>query len=407
MGSDLYTYENQAVEPVAKNGALSGKRIAIQPNISVRGWPAAAGSRALEGFVALEDATIITRLKDAGASVIGSSRMSELGFGLAGETLGDVFSTGEADIGIATDTMGEARLVAAARGMFGFKPSYGIVSRFGLIGLVPSMECHGVMAKDLDDIITTMEAMAGRDEKDYSMSDEVCPDFASARQSLKASLTAGVAKECLKTLDGKELSAFQTGLTRLEQAGFTLREVDFADHDLFRVAHNVIASVEASSAAGKYDGVRYGHRSFSGKNWNDMYLNTRGESFGPLMKAFLFQGAYFQFENYEAFENACRIRNRLVRTAARVFEGIDMLALPTRRFRGNSAQPETIDDIYDVCTLTLAANITGQPALHVPLLAEDGEGDIGMQLVAARLDDARLLSVGVKLSSFLREGKTA
>lgn len=407
MGSDLYTFKDQTAEPAAKGGTLAGKRIVIQPNISVRGWPTTAGSLALDGFMALEDATVITRLKKAGASVIGSSRMSELGFGLAGETMGEVLSSNEADIGLATDTMGEARLIASGHGLFGFKPSYGIVSRFGLIGLVPSMESYGVVAKDPNDMINTMSAIAGRDGVDVSMSDEDFPEFSAARQPSGSSLTVGIVKECLQILNEKEREAFRAGLAKLEGAGITLREVELADYDLLPVVHNVIASVEASSAAGKYDGVRYGHRSSSGKNWNDMYLNTRGEAFGSLIKAFLFQGAYFQFENYASFENACRIRNRLVRTVDGLFDQVDLLALPTERFDAKRVQPETISEVYNVFLLTLAANVTGLPALHVPSLAGDGEADRGMQLVGPRLGDARVLSVGVTLSSLPAKGETA
>lgn len=405
MESDLYTYRNQAAEPASKGGALAGKRIVIQPNMSVRGWPTTAGSLALSGFAALDDATVITRLKDAGASFVGSSRMSELGFGLANDTIGEVLGSSEADIALVTDTMGEARLVAAACGMFGFKPSYGIVSRSGLIGLVPSMECYGVVAKDPDDIVNVMTTITGSDEKDVSMSGEAFPDFIAARQQAHNLLTIGVVKECLGALDDKEAAPFRARLAALENAGIPLREVSLADYDLFQTVHNVIASVEASSAAGKYDGVRYGHRSSSGKNWNDMYLNTRGEAFRPLVKAFLFQGAYFQFEDYSAFEDACRIRGRLVKACASLFEGIDLLAFPTRRYGKDGNPPATVNHVYDACAWTLAANVTGQPALQVPSFPIDNDGERGMQLVAAHLDDARLLAAGVKLSSLLQRGR--
>lgn len=405
MGSDLYTFKDNGAEPLVKGGTLEAKRIAIQANMSVRDWPTTAGSLALQGFVALEDATVITRLRNAGGCVIGSSRSSELGFGLAGQTMGELLSSSEADIGLVTDTMGEARLIASDHGMFGFKPSYGTVSRFGLVGLVPSMESYGVVAKDPYHIIDVMSVIGGRDGMDVSMSDGEFPDFSAARQPSGPSLTVGVVKECLKGLDENELVAFKGGLATLERAGISLREVGLADYDLFHVVHNVIASVEASSSAGKYDGVRYGHRSSSGKNWNDMYLNSRGESFGPLIKPFLFQGAYFQFENYEAFENACRIRNRLVGAVAGLFDQVDLLVFPTRRFAPKTAQQETVSQVYDSGAFTLAANVTGEPALHVPSVAVAPEGDLGMQLVGRRLDDARLLSVGVTLASLLAEGR--
>jgi aspartyl-tRNA(Asn)/glutamyl-tRNA(Gln) amidotransferase subunit A len=367
--------------------------------MSVRGWLCDAGSLALDGFVAVEDATVVTRLRNAGAKLVGSSRMSELGFGLAGDTATPVLSAGEADIALVTDTMGEARVAAAGSGVFGFKPSFGTVSRFGLIGLVPSMECYGILGKRLEDIIDTLSVIAGKDNDDPLMPDEAFTAFTAVREPLKLPCTAGVVKECLDLLDDRERRACSTGLARLEEAGLTLREVSHSDFNLFRVVHNVVASVEASSSAGKYDGVRYGHRSSSGKNWNEMYLNSRGESFGALIKTFLFQGAYFQFENYPAFENACRNRRRLVRATNDLFGDVDLLVCPTRRLEHDAARAATINQIYDAFSLTLPANVTGQPSLHVPSLALHSGADIGVQLIGLRLEDTRLFSIGMKLSA--------
>jgi aspartyl-tRNA(Asn)/glutamyl-tRNA(Gln) amidotransferase subunit A len=407
MVSEIYTHKNTSPNSFANDGLLSGKRVVIQPNMSVRGWLCDAGSLALKGFVALEDATTVTRMRNAGVELVGSSRMSELGFGLAGDTATRILSGGEADIALVTDTMGEARVAAAGFGIFGFKPSFGIVSRFGLVGLVPSMECYGILGKRLEDMIDTLSVISGKDKDDPSMPDEGFPDFTAARKPLKMPCTAGVVKECFDILQDRERKAFRTGLARLEEAGLTIREVNLSDFDLFRVVHNIVASVEASSSAGKYDGVRYGHRSSSGKNWNDMYLNSRGESFGSLIKTFLYQGAYFQFENYPAFENACRNRRRLVRAVVDLLGHVDLLVFPTMRLDHDAEKAATINHIYDAFLLTLPANVTGQPSLHVPSLALHSEVDIGVQLIGLRLEDPRLLSIGLKLSSTAQGGGAA
>jgi aspartyl-tRNA(Asn)/glutamyl-tRNA(Gln) amidotransferase subunit A len=401
MVSEIYTYRNNMPDLPVNNGPLSGKRVVVQPNMSVRRWITDASSMALEGFIALDDATVIARLRNAGAVLIGSSRMSELGFGLFGDTGARALSSGEADIALITDTMGEARAAASASGVFGFKPSFGIVSRFGLTGLVPSMECYGIMAQKLEDIIDAVGIIAGKDENDFSMSDEIFPDFAAVGKPLKMPCTLGVLKECLNILDEREMKAFRAGLARLEEAGFAVQETSLEAFHLSRGVHNVIASVEASSSAGKYDSVRYGHRCSAAKNWNDMYLNSRGESFGTLIKTFLYQGAYFQFENFHSFENACRIRRRLVRDTVSLFEHIDVLAFPVRRLQHDAAHAVTVNDTYDAFLLTLPANITGQPSLQIPFVAVDSGVDLGLQLTGLRLDDARLLSVGLKLSSIL------
>lgn len=397
--SETYTYRNNSPDTPTAGLPLAGTRLVVQPNISIRGWLCNAGSRALDGFVALQDATVITRLKSAGVSLIGSSQMNELGFGLAGETAIQALCRGEADIALVTDTMGEARCAAAGAGLFGFKPSFGIVSRFGLIGLVPSMECSGLVARNPGGIIDTVAAVAGKDAHDPSMPDEAPPDFAVARQAIKGSYSAGVVKECLDLLNETEVRAFRAGLARLKAAGAEIREVNLPDYNLFRAVHQVVASVEASSSAGKYDSVRYGHRSPSGKNWNEMYLSSRGESFNSLIKTFLFQGAYFQFEDYTAFENACRIRNRLVQTCSGILGKVDFLVFPTRRIDHDPACAATIDDIYDAFLLTLPANVAGYPSVHVPSCAIDSKVDIGLQIMGKRRDDARLLSVAVGLAS--------
>ena len=396
---DIFTYKNTSQQEPAKGGLLAGKRVVIQPNMCASGWLTDAGSRALEGFIALEDATVVARLRGAGAQLAGSARMGELGFGLKGDTGAQAVAAGEADIALFTDTMGEARVAAAAYGLFAFKASFGVISRFGLAGLVPSMESWGVVARGPEDIIAVMRAVAGKDGSDPSMPDEEPPDLSDIGSRPVKGRTAGVIKECLDGLSVEEMRLFQAGLERLEKADLTVKEVSLKDFGLFRAVHNVIGSVEASSSAGKYDGVRYGHRAASAKNWNEMYLNTRGESFGTLIKEYLFQGAYFQFEDYRAFENACRIRGRLVRGMAIAMENIDVLVLPTRRLAHDAAGASTVKETYDAFSLTLYANVAGQPSLHVPSFARGPEGDMGIQLTVPRLADARLLSVGMELSS--------
>ena len=402
MTDEIYTHKDISHNSALQRGTLAGKKIVIQPNMSVLGWPTDAGSRALEGYVALEDATVVTRLRNAGATLIGSARMSELGFGLKGDTLAEACSIDGASVGLITDTMGEARIAAAVSGMFGFKPSFGIISRLGMIGLVPSMECCGIVGSQLEEVIAVIGVIAGSDENDFSMADEPLPDFDEAMKPLRMPCIVGVIEELREMLSEREEAAFKTGLSKLESEGFQIRELCLEDFKLFQPVHNVIGSVEASSSAGKYDGVRYGHRSASGKNWNEMYLNTRGESFGTLIKTYLFQGAYFQFENYPSFEDACRIRGRLVRQMSSLLETVDVVALPTRRLIPNAANSDTIKETYEAFSLTLPANVTGQPSLSIPFIAGDSGVDIGLQVLGAHKDDARLLAIGLKLSSIFK-----
>jgi aspartyl-tRNA(Asn)/glutamyl-tRNA(Gln) amidotransferase subunit A len=159
---ELYTYKNDTPDSrPAASGPLSGKRVLVQPTMSVRGWLCNADSRALAGYTPLTDATVVARLIEAGAVLTGSSRMGELGFGLGANTTAALMADAQADVALVCDTLGEARLAAAGAGLFGFKPSYGRISRSGLIGLVPSMECCGFVAADPADILAVLGAIAG------------------------------------------------------------------------------------------------------------------------------------------------------------------------------------------------------------------------------------------------------
>lgn len=401
MQEKLFTYMDSSPSTGLNDGLLGEISIAVQPNMSVRGWPIEAGSRALEGFTAIYDATVIERLKQVGANIKGSICMSELGFGLAGDTGAMVLNTGEVDSVLITDTMGEARMAACMAGVVGFKPSYGIVSRFGLIGLVPSMECFGILAKNLDDIAKVMSVVVGNDSRDLSMPEfgaglEI-PNFSQVFEADEPIRTCGIIKECLEILEKDESRAFDAAISRLVKSGFQIREARLKDFDLARIVHNVIGSVEASSSAGKYDGVRYGHRTNTAKNWNEMYMNSRAESFGLLVKNYLFQGAYFQYENYDAFIDAARIRTRLLTQTEAALEGLDVLMLPTRHAAFDPFSACTINTVYDVFSWTLLSNITGHPAITLPGMVTFGDVDLGLQLIGSRFQDARLLSTAARL----------
>lgn len=401
MQEKLFTYMDSSPSTGLNDGLLGEISIAVQPNMSVRGWPIEAGSRALEGFTAIYDATVIERLKQAGANIKGSICMSELGFGLAGDTGTMVLNTGEVDSVLITDAMGEARMAACMAGVVGFKPSYGIVSRFGLIGLVPSMECFGILAKNLDDIAKVMSVVLGNDSRDLSMPEfgaglEI-PNFSQVFEADEPIRTCGIIKECLEILEKDESRAFDAAISRLVKSGFQIREARLKDFDLARIVHNVIGSVEASSSAGKYDGVRYGHRTNTAKNWNEMYMNSRAESFGLLVKNYLFQGAYFQYENYDAFIDAARIRTRLLAQTEAALEGLDVLMLPTRHAAFDPFSACTINTVYDVFSWTLLSNITGHPAITLPGMVTFGDVDLGLQLIGSRFQDARLLSTAARL----------
>jgi aspartyl-tRNA(Asn)/glutamyl-tRNA(Gln) amidotransferase subunit A len=369
-------------------------RVAIQPNMSCQGWPATAGSMALENYIALEDATAIRLLRQAGARIVGITHMSELGFGLVGDTGSRAVTENLSDVVLITDNMGEARVAASRAGLPGFKPSYGIVSRRGLIGLVPSMECWGLLAREISDFRSVMRAICVRDDQDFSMIGDALPDFNASRSFNETLRVIGVEEGYEKRLTKSEKVAWQMALSAMEKAGCQIKTFNMADATLFSSVHHIVGAVEASSSAGKYDGVRYGHRTSKAGNWNEMYLKSRGESFGTLIKSYLFQGAYFQFDNYAAFENACRIRGRLLDQTMKAFTHVDWMASLAIRENWDACEVSNIEDIYEAFSFTAPANVTGLPALQLPGIALCGHMDFGLQILGRPLSDPALLAIG-------------
>jgi aspartyl-tRNA(Asn)/glutamyl-tRNA(Gln) amidotransferase subunit A len=397
---NVFFYRNPK-DDAPRNGPLSGLRIAVQSAISVAGWPTDAGSPALTDFVALENATVVDRLREAGAVLCGSTRPSEFGFGLRGSKAGVAVHERSADVELVLDMMGESRLAASRAAVCGFKPSYGLVSRYGLVGLVPSMEACGLLSGNLHDIRETLRAVAGPDERDFSLPDEKSPDFSLSEIDPRET-TVGVIREVLSALPAAEEKMLRSSVDEVGKAGFSVRECSFPEFPLFQLVVKIVGSVEASSSAGRYDSVRYGQRARGAKNWNDMYLLSRGAAFGPLLKSCLFQGAFFQFERYDAYEDACRIRARLVKEMQRVASQADFLVCPTVNPCGSDA-PASLAETYAQFIYTAFANVTGQPALHLP--QSSGALQPGLQIVGPRLSDARLLALGEYLLRIGQGGK--
>lgn len=395
----IFFYQNPEQSAGSGKGALQKLKVTVQPNIFVKGWPTEAGSAALAGFKALEDAAVVERLSGAGAVLIGSTAMSEFGFGLKGSQAGCALGKKSADVELMLDMAGEARLAAAREGVCGFKPSYGLISRIGLVGLIPSMESCGILAHDIKSVRDVLETIAGPDERDFSLPDEKMPDF-SAQDIEPAKTTLGIIPEVVNGLPSDQREAFAKICDALKKDGFQIKELSFPDFSHFLLVHQIIGSVEASSCAGRYDSVRYGQRVPGAKNWNEMYLQSRGAAFGTLLKSYLFQGAFFQFEKYDAYDDACRIRARLVKEMQTVAGQADALILPTVNPAAD-LQKDSLADLYAQFAYTAFANVTGRPALHIP-----GANGAGVQLSAKRLNDGRLLSLGQYLLSHRQGGKS-
>lgn len=388
----VFFYRNTG-KAASSHGALQKIKIALQPNISVAGWPTQAGSNALAGFHALENAAVAERMISEGGELIGYTRMSEFGFGLKDSMAGAALQKKAADAELVLDLAGESRMAAARAGVCGFKPSYGLVSRFGLAGLIPSMETIGILSAQIKNIRAILQAIAGPDERDSSLPDEKTPELKPVKIDPKKT-TLGVIKDILKEMPAKERESFDRKLNEFKKPGFSITELDFPDFCQFLAVHKIVGSVEASSCAGRYDSVRYGKREPGAKNWNEMYLASRGAAFGTLLKSYLIQGAYFQFESYAAYENACRLRARLVNQMKNLTDQANFLILPAEN-KAASENPATLAETYAQFIYTAFANVTGQPVLFLP----DKSG-IGFQFTTARLGDGQLLSLAEYLAGY-------
>jgi aspartyl-tRNA(Asn)/glutamyl-tRNA(Gln) amidotransferase subunit A len=400
MNSNIFSFYEA---PAAKE-RQNRLRVAIQPNMSCQGWPATSGSIALENYTALEDATVIRLLKQNGSKVVGSTHMSEFGLGLIGHTGSLAVLEDFADIALITDYIGEVRVAAACAGLIGFKPTYGIISRVGLIGLIPSMECWGILGRKVSEIRTVIKAICAGDENDFSMTGETLPDFNTGNSFNEAPRVIGVAKDYQNNLSKAERAAWEKVLSATEKTGIKIKEIKPIDAALCSSVHNVIGAVEASSSAGKFDGVRYGHRTSRAGNWNEMYLKSRGESFGTLIKTYLFQGAYFQFENYTAFENACRIRGDLLDEIMEILAQADWIASLTICEKKDAYKALNIEDIYKAFFFTAPSNVLGLPTIQIPGIAIDGNLDFGLQITGRPMSDPELLALGEYLGSKKKGG---
>lgn len=364
--------------------------ILVSPSISVRGCPAGPLSPALEGYTPPEDAAAVRLLRAAGADIAGTPKSAELAFGLAGDTAARTLKETGAAAALTLDTIGETRLAAASSVLVGCKPSWGIFSRSGVIGLVPSMECVGVIAENVAAVREIAALLAVPDPDDFSMLQKDLPDFAGSVPLARPPIL-GLVRECLS-----DLPPGAAGL--LEDRGCEVKEVSLPGYGLFPLVHKIVGSVEASSAAGNYDGVRFGRRAGGGENWNEMYLRTRGEVFSPVIKSYLFGGAYFQFRDYGAFENAARIRRRLAGETGKLFGEVDFLVLPALRPGRDPARAGTVGEIYGAFAHTLPASVLGLPAVTLPGLALAGGRDLGLQFLGPPLGDAQLLEFAVRLA---------
>jgi aspartyl-tRNA(Asn)/glutamyl-tRNA(Gln) amidotransferase subunit A len=402
-------------------GLLTGLPIAHKDIFCTTGVKTSCGSRMLDNFIAPYDATIVERLANAGAVMLGKTNMDEFAMGSSNETsfYGPVRNPWDTKLvpggssggsaaavaarlasgATATDTGGSIRQPAALTGITGLKPTYGRVSRYGMIAFASSLDQAGTLSKTAEDAALLLEAMAGYDERDSTSLDEPVPRYSQLVNEPWDDVTIGVPENFFdKGLDAANAAAVRAALAELEKLGARLKSIELTHLHHSVPAYYVVAPAEASSNLSRFDGVRFGHRAklAAGDDLTTFYMRNRGEGFGAEVKRRILTGTYVLSAGYydAYYLQAQKVRTLISDDFTRAFRDVDLVAGPTTPSPAFGIGQKTsnpiemyLNDIY-----TIAANLAGLPAISVPC-GFVRDLPIGLQLVAPPLAEARLLKV--------------
>jgi len=400
-------------------GPLTGVPIVHKDLFCTRGVRTTCGSRMLDDFVAPYDATVVARLKRAGAIMLGKTNMDEFAMGSSNETsfYGPVRnpwdlqlvpggSSGGSAAAVAarlvpgatgTDTGGSIRQPAALCGITGIKPTYGRVSRFGMVAFASSLDQAGAFSATAADAALLLREMAGFDPNDSTSVDVPVPDYVAALEEPLAGLKIGLLREFFeKGLDAENERRVREALKVYEGLGAKLTEVSLPNLPLSVPVYYVVAPAECSSNLARYDGVRFGHRCENPKDLNDMYRRSRGEGFGAEVKRRIMTGTYVLSAGYydAYYLKAQRVRALINADFINAFKQVDVLMGPTTptpafAIGAKTSDPITmyLNDIY-----TIGANLAGLPAISVPCGFVQGL-PVGLQIVGPHFSEARVLNV--------------
>jgi len=401
-------------------GPLAGVPIALKDNLCTTGIRTTASSKILEHFVPPYDATVTARLNAAGAVVVGKTNCDEFAMGSSNENsaFGPVknpwsadrtpggssggsaaaVAAGLAPIALGSDTGGSIRQPASFCGIVGLKPTYGRVSRYGLLAFASSLDQIGPMTRTAADAALTMNVIAGHDGADATSSAASVPDFTSALTGNVKGLRVGVPRTFVSNgVEAPVLEAFETALSVLRDAGATLVDIDLPNAPSGIPVYYLVCTAEASSNLARYDGVRFGHRATlgSGDTLHTMYSRSRSEGFGPEVKRRIMLGTYVLSAGYynAYYLKAQQVRTLLRRDYDEAFRSVDVIAMPTSPTPPFRLGEKTADPLQMYLTdiFTVSANLVGLPAISVPCGFDAQCLPIGLQLTGRMYDEATIL----------------
>jgi len=417
-------------DPVAR--PLLGVPVAIKDNLCTRGVPTSAGSRVLQHFVPPFDATVVSRLRAAGAIVLGKTNCDEFAMGSSNENsaFGPVRNPWALDripggssggsaaavaarmapVALGSDTGGSVRLPAALCGVVGLKPTYGRVSRFGLIAFGSSLDQVGPLARTVDDAAALLTAISGHDPRDATSAPREPAGMPDAEASL-VGLRVGVPRRFMaEGVDERVSRIFETTLGHLQTAGASLVEIDLPHAPTAIPTYYIVATAEASSNLARYDGVRYGYRAALSADDGlvRMYEKTRDQGFGAEVKRRIMLGTYVLSAGYydAYYLKAQQVRTLIRQDYERAFAGSDVIAMPTSPGPA-FALGERVDDplqMYLADVFTVSANLAGLPAVSIPAGFTPEGLPVGFQLTGAAFDESRLLGISRVLEGLVDAG---
>ncbi|MDL0120871.1 Asp-tRNA(Asn)/Glu-tRNA(Gln) amidotransferase subunit GatA [Halobacterium salinarum] len=402
----------------AADGPLDGTTVAVKDNISTKGVPTTCGSKMLADYEPPYNATVVEDLLAAGGTIVGKTNMDEFGMGTTTETSyfgptknpvdetrvpggssggsAAAVANGDADLALGSDTGGSVRAPAAYCGVVGLKPTYGLVSRYGLVAYANSLEQIGPIAPTVEGAAELLDVIAGPDEHDGTTRDAGADaDYASAATGDVDGLTIGVPQELTDGADDRVVERFEAALADLRAQGATTVDVALPSCEYAVAAYYVIAMSEASSNLARFDGVRYGTGGGFDGNWNETFADARADGFGDEVTRRILLGTYALSAGYhdKYYKQAQEARAWVKQDFDETFADVDVVASPTMPVLPPKLG-ESLDDpvqMYLADANTTPANLANLPAISVP--AGDADGlPVGVQLVGPKFGEETIIN---------------
>lgn len=409
--------DEKGVDP---DNLWAGIPIAVKDNIVTKGLKTTASSKMLSNFTPIYDATVIERLKANDVIVIGKTNLDEFAMGGSTETSfygttrnpwdhtkvpggssggsATTVAAGNSIAALGSDTGGSIRQPASYTGIVGVKPTYGRISRYGLIAFGSSLDQIGPMTRTVKDNAALLNIIAGMDERDLTSSDKEVPDFtAKIGQDIKG-MKIALPKEYLgKGINADVKATIKQAVQTLTDLGATVEEVSLPRSNYGVAAYYIIGSSEASSNLQRFDGIRYGYRADDVKNLEDVYVKSRSEGFGDEVKRRIMLGTYaLSAGSYDAFfKKAAQVRTLIIDDFNKVFENYDLIIGPTAPTPAYKIGAEVDDPttMYMNDVLTIPVNLAGLPAMSLPAGFSEGI-PVGLQMIAKPFDEQTMYQAG-------------